>query len=129
MANRRMCSKAIMRSDSYLSMPHSARQLYDQLVLDADDRGYVNSVKAIMRLIGCSSADLKILINKRFILQRGKSLIIIKGWRLFNNIQPSRLVETNYIEDFKKLYLDENGSYTEKPTNFSCRQIVVKMST
>lgn len=133
MANRRMFSKDIVRSDAFLELPISSQALYFHLGMEADDRGYVSNPKTVIRTVGSTVGDLEQLANRKFILIRGEGLILIKGWRINNQIQPSRLVETKFTEDLKKLFFDENNSYTEKTTKTPvleiCRQIVDKVST
>lgn len=122
MANRRMFSKDIVRSDSFLNLPVSAQALYFHLGMEADDRGYVNSAASIARSINATDKDMRLLIKEKFILQREKTLYLIKGWRISNAIQPSKLVETNYADDMETLFLDENNSYTTQPTEIPCRR-------
>lgn len=133
MANRRMFSKDIIRSDAFLDLPISSQALYFHLGIEADDRGYVNNPKTVIRSIGATVGDLEQLSSKRFILVRGEGLILIKGWRINNSIQPTRLVESKFVDDLKKLFFDENNSYTEKPTERPvlslCRQNDDKLST
>ena len=50
MAERRMFNKQITRSDAFLDMPRSTRLLYYDLSLDADDDGFIDKYKSIMRL-------------------------------------------------------------------------------
>lgn len=133
MANRRMFSKDIVRSDAFLDLPISSQALYFHLGMEADDRGYVNNPKMVIRSISATVGDLEQLSSKRFILVRGEGLILIKGWRINNSIQPTRLVESKFVDDLKKLFFDENNSYTEKPTERPvlslCRQNADKLST
>lgn len=133
MATRRMFSKDIVRSDAFLDLPISSQALYFHLGMEADDRGYVSNPKTVIRSLGATLGDLEQLASKKFILVRDKSLILIKGWRINNTIQPSRLVETKFTEDLKKLFFDENNSYTEretkKPVLGACQQIVDNLST
>ena len=56
MANKRMFSKAIIDSDMFLDMPKSAQALYFHLGMRADDDGFLDNAKKIMRSIG-GSAD------------------------------------------------------------------------
>ena len=63
MAQRRMFSKKITDTDSFLDMPLSAQALYFHLNMGADDEGFVDNVKKIQRSIGASNDDLKILIG------------------------------------------------------------------
>ena len=60
-AERRMFAKTIIDSDAFLDMPVTARLLYYDLAMRADDDGFVNSPKKIMRMIGASQDDLTIL--------------------------------------------------------------------
>ena len=129
MANRRCFSKDIVCSDDFYDLPISSQALYFHLGMQADDRGYVNNARSIIRIIGSSTGDLEQLINKKFVLVRETNLILIKGWRINNTIQPSRLVETKYTEDLKRLFFDENNSYTENTTDKPCQQIVDTLST
>lgn len=129
MANRRCFSKDIVCSDDFYDLPISSQALYFHLGMNADDRGYVNNARTIIKIIGSSSGDLEALIQKKFVLVRNNNLILIKGWRINNSIQPSRLVETHYTEDLKTLFFDENNSYTENKTNTPCQQFVDKTPT
>lgn len=64
MAERRMFAKTIVLSDAFLDMPLTARCLYFTLGMLADDDGFVNSPKSIIRQCGASEDDLRILIAK-----------------------------------------------------------------
>ena len=59
MANRRMFSKDITNSDAFTDMPLSSQALYFHLNMNADDDGFVNNWKSIMRMIGTKEDDLK----------------------------------------------------------------------
>ena len=116
MAIRRCFSKKIVRSDDFLDLPATTQLLYFQLGMEADDRGYVNNARSVIKITGCGVGDLEMLISKRFVLLREERLILIKGWRINNSIQPTRISESLYVDDLKKLFFDEHGSYTEKET-------------
>ena len=68
MAERRMFAKTIIDSDAFLDMPVTARLLYYDLGMRADDDGFVNSPKKTMRITGASSDDMNILIMRKFII-------------------------------------------------------------
>ena len=114
MGKRRMFSTEIVRSDAFLDLPVSSRELYFQLGMDTDDRGYVSNARSVIRLIGASLGDLEPLVNKGFLMVRGESLILQKHFRINNTIRSDRFKETEYISDLKKLFIKENGSYTEE---------------
>lgn len=116
-AERRMFAKTIVLSDAFLDMPMGARCLYMTLGMVADDDGFVNSPKSVMRQIGASEDDMKILLAKRYILLFEDGVIVIKHWRINNYLQKDRYKETVYLEDKDRLTIDQNGAYTmtEKP--------------
>ena len=123
MAERRMFAKTIVTSDAFLDMPLSARCLYFTLGMLADDDGFVNNPKSIMRQVGASQDDLNLLLVKRFILAFDSGVIVIKHWRIHNYIQKDRYKESKYLEEKASLMIDEKGAYTE------CIQDVYKVDT
>ena len=123
MAERRMFAKTIVTSDAFLDMSLSARCLYFTLGMFADDDGFVNNPKSIMRQVGASQDDLNLLLVKRFILAFESGVIVIKHWRIHNYIQKDRYKESKYLEEKATLMIDEKGAYTE------CIQDVSKMDT
>jgi hypothetical protein len=118
-----MFAKTIVTSDAFLDMPLSARCLYFTLGMLADDDGFVNNPKSIMRQVGASQNDLDLLLVKRFILAFDSGVIVIKHWRIHNYIQKDRYKESKYIEEKATLMIDEKGAYTE------CIQDVYKVDT
>ena len=114
MAERRMFAKTIVTSDAFLDMPLSARCLYFTLGMFADDDGFVNNPKSIMRQVGACTDDLNILLAKRFILSFESGVIVIKHWRIHNYIRNDRYKESKYIDEKASLVIDEKGAYTEK---------------
>ena len=113
MAERRMFAKTIIDSDAFIDMPVTARLLYYDLGMRADDDGFVNSPKKIMRMIGASDDDLKVLITKKFIIPFDTGVVVIKHWRIHNYIRKDTYVETNYKEEKALLELDENKAYRD----------------
>ena len=111
MAERRMFAKTIVLSDAFLDMPLSARCLYFTLGMFADDDGFVNSPKGIMRQAGCSEDDMKVLLAKKFLLAFESGVIVVKHWRINNYIQKDRYNPTKYCDEKATLSLDENGAY------------------
>ena len=127
MAERRMFAKTIVLSDAFLDMPLSARCLYFTLGMLADDDGFVNSPKSVMRQVGASTDDLNLLLAKRFILSFDSGIIVIKHWRIHNYIQKDRYKESKYIEEKATLTTDENGAYTECIQNVSTLDTQVRL--
>lgn len=118
MATRRMFSLSVVDSDAFLEMPASTQNLYFHLNMRADDDGFVNSYKKIIKITGASEDDLKILMMKKFILPFDSGVIVIKHWRINNLLRKDRYRETNYLDEKRQLCIEENGSYTF--TNDNC---------
>ena len=112
MAERRMFAKTIIDSDAFLDMPLSAQALYFHLAMRADDEGFVNNPRKIMRMIGASDDDAKILIGKKFLIVFESGVVVIKHWRIHNYIRKDRLNDTNYQEERALLSVKSNGAYT-----------------
>ncbi|WP_243198140.1 DNA replication protein [Weissella diestrammenae] len=112
MAQRRMISKKVTDTDVFLEMHLSTQALYFHLNMHADDDGFVSNVNTIMRMIGASGDDAKILIAKQFLIPFDDSgVVVIKDWRIHNYIRKDPYNETMYKEERKKLSVDANGAY------------------
>ena len=111
MAQRRMFSKKITDTDLFLDMPLSTQALYFHLNMSADDDGFVDKPKKIMKSISCTDDDMKILLSKQFIIPFDSGICVIKHWKLHNYIQKDRYQETMYKDEKKQLEQAENGAY------------------
>jgi hypothetical protein len=130
MAERRMFAKTIIDSDAFLDMPMSARLLYYDLSMRADDDGFVNSPKKIMRMIGATQDDLSILVLRKFIIPFDNGVVVIKHWYIHNYIRKDTYNETPYKEQKQMLELDENKSYRLIDGNYTaCLPTVDEPST
>lgn len=132
MAERRMFAKTIIDSDAFIDMPVTARLLYYDLAMRADDDGFVNSPKKIMRMIGASQDDLSILILRKFIIPFESGVVVIKHWRIHNYIQKDRYHPSKYEDEKAMLSVQENGAYTlndVSEVDTGCIQVVSKMDT
>lgn len=107
-----MFAKTIVLSDAFLDMPLSARCLYFTFGMLADDDGFINSPKSIMRQCGATDDDLKILVAKQYVLPFESGVVVIRHWKIHNLIQkdrykPSKLPEKSLVT------VDKTGMYTE----------------
>jgi hypothetical protein len=112
-AERRMFAKQIIDSDAFIDMPLSTQALYFHLSMRADDDGFINNPKKIMRMIGASEDDYKVLCLKRFIIPFDSGIVVIKHWKIHNYIQKDRYKPTVYTEEKATLTAKDNGVYTE----------------
>lgn len=111
MAQKRMFSLSVVDTDKFLEMPISARLLYYELGMRADDDGFVSNWKKILLFTGLKEDDLKILIMKNFIIPFESGVIVIRHWRMNNYLQNDRTKPTIYQEELKELNLDNNNVY------------------
>ena len=112
MARKRMFRLDVLETDAFMDMPLTAQALYFHLNLRADDDGFIGNPNQIVRSIGASADDLKLLIAKRFVLTFEDGVIVIKHWRLHNTLSSNRYKETNFLEDKALLRIKDNKSYT-----------------
>ena len=64
MAERRMFAKAVVLSDAFLDLPVRSRCLYYTLGMVADDDGFINSPRSVLRQCGATAGDLKRLVER-----------------------------------------------------------------
>jgi len=121
MANKRMFCKEVVGSDSFLDLPVSSRELYFQLGMYADDDGFV-SPKKVIRMVGASNDDIKVLVTKGFVIPFECGVIVIRHWKDNNFIRKDTYVPTIFQKELQLVLKDEiygtdrhvNGALTER---------------
>ena len=112
MAERRMMAKSIIKSDQFLEMPMSSQLLYFHLLLDADDDGFINAPKSIMRVIGAKDDDMRVLQAKGYTIPFDSGVIVIKHWRMHNSLRKDRYNPNPQLENERKqLILNDRNEY------------------
>lgn len=114
---RRMFSDEITVSDAFLDMPTESQLLYFHLGMNADDDGFISNVKTVQRIIGAGEDALKLLLVKKFLLKFENGILVVKHWRVNNQIRKDRYNETKYIKEKAQLFIRENGAYSFNPDN------------
>ena len=114
MAQKRMFDKIITNDDNFLEMPNSTQALYFHLSMNADDDGFVNNWKSIMKTTGTKEDDLKILISKSYLIPFDSGIIVIKHWRINNYLRGDRYRPTQFQKEFNMLENHENKAYQLK---------------
>lgn len=96
MASKRMFSLRIIDTARFMKMPISCQALYFHLALRADDDGVVEAYN-VMRLLGCSEDDLRVLVAKQFIQVLNEDLVTyINDWTEHNSIRADRKIDSIY---------------------------------
>ena len=111
MAEKRMFSSNVIDSDAFLDMSPTARLLYYDMGMRADDDGFIDSPKKIMRIIGASDSDLKELIDNGFVLRFESGVIVIRHWYVNNRVRRDTYHETSYTEAQSRPLLEKNNVY------------------
>ena len=109
-----MFSLKIVDSDLFLEMPLSSQCLYFHLSMRADDDGFVNNPKKIIKIIGANEDDLKILIAKGFVIVFEQGIIVITHWKINNFIRKDRYKPTLYENEVQSLSQTKNGMYVKE---------------
>ncbi len=95
MAKRRMFSSDVVSSDSFIDMSHNAQLLYFHLSINADNEGFVNNPKTIIRTIG-------------FIIPFDSGVMVITHWRINNILDDKRMKKSTFINERKSLIIENN---------------------
>ena len=111
MAERRMLSRRVIDTDEFLDMPPSAQCLYFHLCMNADDDGFVDKPRSIIRNVRATEDDFKILCVKTFVLTFDSGVMVIRHWKMHNCIKNDRYHATIHQEEKKLLTLDDNKCY------------------
>ena len=109
-----MFSKSVVLCDTFLDMPATARCLYFTLNMLADDDGFVDSPKSVMRQSGASEDDMKILLAKFFLIPFDTGIVVIRHWRINNYLRSDRYRETRYLNEKAELVINNDSSYSKK---------------
>lgn len=104
---RRMVNTKIINNDQFLEMGASARLLYYDLLVRADDDGFITPL-GVVRMTGAAIDDLKVLIAKKFIFQWNDGVIVLLHWREHNHVKNDRYISSDYSSRLK----DVDGLYT-----------------
>lgn len=111
MARKRMFSQDVIASDAFLSLSVQAQCLYFHLNLYADDEGFVQNPKMIMRILDSPQANLEELEQSGYILRFPSGVVLIVHWFIHNDIRKDRLRATVCLKERSKVTL-ESRSYS-----------------
>ncbi len=108
MASRRMFSMDVVDTDKFLEMPLTAQCLYFHLGMRADDDGFIDAPKRILRYIGSNNDDLKILLTKGYLIPFEDGVVVIRDWLKNNQIRADRKKSTRYTEKLSLLAVEKD---------------------
>ena len=118
MASRRMVSNKIIDSARFIKMPISSQCLYFHLIAKGDDDGVVEAFN-VMRMVGATEDDLKVLVAKGFVIVLNEDLVsYITDWKVHNLVRADRKIDSIY-KDLLLQVVDEVELLEKKPSYYS----------
>lgn len=104
-----MFSLDIVDSDQFTDLPATARLLYYELGVRADDDGFVGNPRKITRFAECSEEDIKILEKNGFIYMFDSGVLVIRNWLANNQLRNDRYHETYYKNEKNMIGVNPNN--------------------
>ena len=107
-----MFSKSVVKTDAFLDMPLSTQALYFHLGMEADDEGFISSPKQVMRSVGASPDDYRVLMAKGLVFTFESGICVIRDWKVNNYLRSDRYKPTQYLEEKSHVVTLPNRSYS-----------------
>ena len=117
-----MLAKSVVEQDSFYDLSPGAKVLYLYLNLEADDDGFCDCVRAVMRTCGASPDDLRQLTDGGFLIAFSGGVVAVKHWKTNNQIRQDRYHPTVYAAEKALLTIGRAGEYrlkTEEEQQYS----------
>ena len=111
MAQRRMLNISVIESDRFCTMSPSAQTLYIHLVMNADDDGFVDMWKSLLRYLSIKKTHVDTLEREGYIIIFNDGVMLITDWLLHNKIRPDRYKAGLYKDRLDHDLILENGRY------------------
>ena len=106
-----MISVDVLGSDKYVRLPFSSQAIYIQMILNADDDGFVDNVESLIRVVGVERKYYRELVSREYLIEFESGVAVITHWKKMNKIRVDRYVPTDYTEELRMLTLDEKDRY------------------
>ena len=123
MAKRRMMSVEVCTSDVFVSLTPSAQALYLHLIMNADDDGFVDMWKGILRYLGIRYPHFQSLIDHGYVILFDDDVLLISDWRIHNNISLKRYSAGRYKDKLDTVLMHRGGRYFKASEVFLTPQV------
>ena len=124
MSKRRMLSIDFCESDHFYMLSPTTRMLYVHFVLNADDDGFVDKWRSIMRCARIERKFYKPLVDGEYVIEINEGLILITHWHRHNTIRADRYVATAYAKALRGFTVDEEKRYIKASRDVLVTQCV-----
>lgn len=115
---RRMISGDVVESDVFCSLTPSSQVLYIHLIMNADDDGFVDKWKSILRYLSIRRSRLDDLVRTGYVIIFDDGLLLICDWLRHNKIRLDRYKTGRYSDRLSTLSLQPNGRYIKASETF-----------
>ena len=111
MAKRRMFNVSIIESDRFCTLTPSAQALYLHLIMNADDDGFVDMWKSVLRYLSVRRSHLDALEDAGYVIIFDDGLLLISDWLVHNKIRLDRYSSGRHKDRLDTLEIQPNGRY------------------
>lgn len=111
MAERRMFARSVIDSDLFMDMPAQCQALYFHLAMQADDEGFINAPRRVLRMVGAGEAELQQLVERELVLVFDSGILAIRHWCIHNKIRADRRKGTVCSRERELVAVDDSGAY------------------
>lgn len=112
--HRRCISTRVVCTDNFLNLDPEAQAGYMQLVMAADDDGFVDRPLQIARQYAQGTKILDMLEDEGYLI-RMDGICIIRHWLISNRLRSDRTKALSYPEIATKIWIAPDKSYTIVP--------------
>ena len=106
-----MFSKEVVTTRHFLELPASARALYYQLGVEADDDGFVDPYMTMLATKS-TDIDLNLLMVKKLLIRFPSGVVVVTNWKQNNFLRSDRYKQTVYLEEKEFLKELPNRAYS-----------------
>lgn len=114
MAERRMFHTSVVESDTFLELPMGAQALYFHLGMLADNDGFCNNAKQVLRKLRRPTKELQLLVQTGYLLVC-ENIYVITHWLRANTLKTDRLTPLNYPLIAQRIFITPTKEYTMNP--------------
>lgn len=111
MSKRRVFNKEIIYSRAFASLPDRARILYQYMILEADDDGFVDDPLRVIRMADATEENYQMLRDKGFLLEFKSGICVLTHWLCHNTTSREGYTRTMFLEERAQLRVRPNGEY------------------
>lgn len=115
MANRRLLSKKVLYDDAFSTLTPAAKNLYLYMNMEADDDGFIGSMRQVLRYSGANRKSLELLKTRGLVFEFESGVCLIVHWHVHNTIQKDRYTPTVYTKESKKVFKNTRDIYMMLP--------------